>query len=217
MQLATPDASLVIHLARRSGKHSQACAPIIKAILCDEQFVKAGCALDDDLISLYDLWGGVDAKSRLDLGLLGGRSNRYGLKSLSKGLLGVDLPKPKDIAVSNWSAIPLTEHQIIYSARDAWAGAAIAKKLAEYDPTSFSHEVLVQTLPLMEPTISELADKQRRRDSAKKELRRLLAPYRGKSNHVPDEIHSQVRDLRALIKERINEPHLVFQLQQLLD
>ena len=154
---------MVIHLARRSGKHSQACAPILKAVLCDEQFVKAGCALDEDLMSLYELWNGLDAKSRFDLGFLGGRSNRYGLKSLSKGLLGVDLPKPREVALSDWSMIPLTEHQIVYSARDAWAGAAIAKQLALYDPTTFGHESLVKTLVQTEPSISELIEKQRRR------------------------------------------------------
>jgi hypothetical protein len=85
--------------------------------------------------------------------------------------------KPKEIAISDWSAVPLTEKQIVYSARDAWAGAATAEKLAKYDPDMFSHESLVLSLPETEPTISELVAKQRRRDRAKRDLRRLLAPY----------------------------------------
>lgn len=213
VQLATTDSCLVIHLARRSGKHSQACAPILKAVLCDEQFVKAGCALDEDLISLYELWNGLDAKSRFDLGFLGSRSNRYGLKSLTKGLLGVDLPKPREVMLSDWSMIPLNEHQIIYSARDAWAGAAIANQLALHDPTTFGHAALVKTLVQTEPSISELVEKQRRRDRAKRDLRTLLTPYL--QNHdtdeaLPEHIQSQVHYLRSLIKAPVIEPRLLF-------
>jgi len=219
VQLATSDSCLVIHLARRSGKHSQACAPILKAVLCDEQFFKAGCALDDDLMSLYELWNGLDAKSRFDLGFLGGRSKRYGLKALTKGLLGVDLPKPREVTLSDWSMIPLNEHQIIYSARDAWAGAAIAKQLAIHDPTTFGHETLVKTLAQTEPSISELVDKQRRRDRAKKDLRKLLVShpgYHGKDDEgLPEHIQSQVYYLRSLIKAPVIEPRLVFDVDLL--
>ena len=213
VQLATTDSCLVIHLARRSGKHSLACAPILKAVLCDEQFVKAGCALDEDLMSLYELWNGLDAKSRFDLGFLGSRSNRHGLKSLSKGLLGIDLPKPREVMLSDWSMIPLNEHQIIYSARDAWAGAAIAKQLALYDPTTFGHESLVKTLVQTEPSISELVEKQRRRDRAKKDLRNLLTPYLGNHDNdeeLPEHVQSQVHYLRSLIKAPVHEPRLLF-------
>ncbi len=167
-------------------------------------------------MSLYDLWGGLDAKSRLDLGFLGGRSNRYGLKFLSKGLLGLDLPKPKEVAMSDWSSIPLTEDQIMYSARDAWAGAAIAKKLAEYCPSTFSQEALVKTLTAMEPSISDLVAKQRRRDCAKKDLRRLLAPYIANPRELPEEVQAQLHELRKLIKIPINEPRLIFQVDHLV-
>jgi len=213
VQLATSKSCLVIHLARRSGKYSQACVPILKAVLCDEKFVKAGCGIDDDLISLHGLWGNLDAKSRLDLSFVGGgQSNQYGLKSLSKGLLGVDLPKPKKVTLSDWRIVPLSERQIIYSARDAWAGAAIAEKLAEYDPMTFSHETLVKTLPQIEPSISELVTKKQQRDRARKDLQRLLTPYRDMSwDEVPEDIQAQARDLRLLIKTPVNKPRLIFE------
>lgn len=219
MQLATADSCIVIHLARRSGKHSLACAPILKAVLCDDLFIKAGCAIDEDLMSLYDLWGGLDAKSRLDLGFLGGYErvgNRFGLKTLSKGLLGVDLPKPKEIAISDWSAIPLTESQIVYSARDAWAGAAIAEKLAKVDPETFGHGALAEFLPQVEPSISDLVSKQRRRDKARKDLKQLIAPY-ANSNALPDQIRVQARALREIINTPVMEPHLVFDVEHLSD
>ena len=223
VQLATPDSCLVIHLARRSGRHSKACIPILKAVLCDEQFVKAGCAVDEDLMSLYELWDGLDAKSRLDLGLLGAgtpnkqqqqqqQQRRFGLKTLSKGLLGVDLPKQHEITMSDWSVVPLTEAQIMYSARDAWAGAAIAETLAAYDPDTFSHASLVSTLPHCETPIAELVSRQQRRDQSKLQLGRIVAQYPDKSR-MPRSIQAHVRELR----ERINapvmmraEPRLVF-------
>jgi ribonuclease D len=169
VQLATPDSCLVVHLVRGcSGRHSQVCAPVLKAVLCDEQYVKAGCALDDDMMALYEVWGGLKAKSRLDLGFIGtgssGQKNnnnkrRSGLKTLSRAVIGVDLPKPKKISMSDWSSVPLTEKQIIYSARDAWAGAAIVNKLAEYDSDTFGHEALVRSLQHSETPISKLVDR----------------------------------------------------------
>lgn len=219
VQLATADSCLVIHLARRSGKHSRACTPILKAVLCDEQFVKAGCAVDEDLMSLSNLWGGLDAKSRLDLGFLGGYErigNPFGLKTLSKRLLGVDLPKPQEIAISDWSAVPLSEAQIVYGARDAWAGAAIAKKLADYDPDTFSHKSLVSLLPPMETSIAKLVSKQKRRDQARTELRRLMLQFPDKVL-MPDHIQIKARDLRERIKARVMEPRLVFEVDHLCD
>ena len=218
IQLATVESCLVIHLARRSGKHSHACAPILKSVLCDEQFVKAGCAIDEDLMSLHDLWGGLDARSRLDLGWLGGKeqTNRYGLKTLSKGLLGVDLPKPKDVAISDWSAVPLTEEQIVYSARDAWAGAAVANKLAEYYPEMFCHESLVVSLRESESSISELVSLQRRRNQAKRDLQRLLATFPEKYTELPYDIQERVKYLRGLIKTPVIEPHLNFEVNNYL-
>lgn len=230
VQLATPDSCLVIHLARRSGRHSQACAPILKAVLCDEQFVKAGCAIDEDLMSLYEIWGGLDATSRLDLGWLGGGGagggdgtdmqppprRRFGLKTLSKGLLGVDLPKPEDIATSDWSVVPLTEAQIMYSARDAWAGAAIAETLALYDPDTFHHTSLVSTLGRNEIPIAELVVRQQQRDQAKSQLRRILSQYPDKST-MPRSSQARVRELRERIKVPVMERRLVFDVDPLSD
>lgn len=219
VQLATPDSCLVVHLVRPSGSHSQACAPILKAVLCDEQFVKAGCALDEDLMSLYEVWGGLEAKSRLDLGFLGGHyRKRYGLKTLCHSILGVDLPKPKAIAVSDWSSVPLTENQVIYSARDAWVGAAVAKKLAEYDADMFGREALIQSLGQSEPPISKLVERQRRRDRAKRYLGRLLRPYEKPSprQQLPELVKTRVQYLRKVIKARvIDSDHLVFETDHL--
>jgi hypothetical protein len=114
VQVATPDSCLVVHLVRGLGRHSQACAPILKAMMCDEQFIKAGRGLDKDVLELHILWNGLDAKSRLDLGGIGGNKNnkKRGLKALSQHIWGVHLTKPKAQTLSDWSHVPLTEHQI---------------------------------------------------------------------------------------------------------
>lgn len=206
----------MIHLANRKGRHSEACAPVLKAVLCDHNFVKAGCALDEDLMSLYELWGGgVEARSRLDLGFVGNkdRANRYGLKSLSQLVLGVELTKSKRIAMSDWSSVPLNRRQITYSARDAWAGAAIAAKLAHLHPETFGRENLVEHLVAAEPPISDLVRKQRRRDEAKERLRRLLSPYQSEMWTVPTSVEEEVRSLREIIDTRVMDRHLVFEVE----
>jgi ribonuclease D len=221
VQLATPDSCLVVHLVRGSGRHSQACAPILKAIICDEQFIKAGCALDDDVLELYDLWNGLDAKSRLDLGGIGGIKNnkRRGLKTLSKHILGVHLPKPKAQTLSDWSQVPLTEHQVSYSARDAWAGAAIANKLAEYDPETFGHGNLVELLLKQETPVSQLADRMERHKRAKQDLGALLKPYpksRYHGRNIPNRVQSRAQQLRDVIKNSKSfERPLVFEVDHL--
>lgn len=204
----------MVHLARRSGRHSPACAPILKAVLCDGQFVKVGCGIDEDLMALHNLWnGGLDAKSRLDFGLMGASNNRYGLKTLSRRLLGLNLPKPKRLALSDWSAVPLTNEQIVYGARDAWAGAAIAHKLAEKDPEMFSYESLVASLPSLETPIPQLAAKQERRRKAKQ----LLQLYRNAElEYLPDNVVSHVLELRTIARSPVMPRDSNFEIDHLL-
>ena len=56
--------------------------------------------------------------------------NKSGLQGLCKSILGIDLPKEKEDCKSDWTRFPLTDDQITYAARDAWAGVAIATELA---------------------------------------------------------------------------------------
>ena len=172
------------------------------------------------MMALYELWDeDLQARSRLDLGFIGSkeRRNRYGLKTLSQCILGVDLPKPKKIATSNWSAVPLSHRQIAYSARDAWAGAAIAARLADRHPQTFGHDSLMEYLEASEPSISELVRKLRRRNDAKRALRKLLAPYRHKMWTVPSSVEDEVKMLRKVIQARVIDRHLAFQVNNLLD
>jgi hypothetical protein len=171
------------------------------------------------MMALYEVWGGLKAKSRLDLGFIGssGKNNnkRSGLKTLSRAIIRVDLPKPKKISMSDWSSVPLTEKQIIYSARDAWTGAAIINKLADYDSDTFGHEALVRSLQHSESPISKLVGRQRRRDRAKRDLGRLLKPYKASLRSLPEPLCRKVQGLREVIKERVVYPSLVFDIDNL--
>jgi hypothetical protein len=160
--------------------------------------------------------GGLEARSRLDLGGLGSscdgeqrRNNpRRGLKALSRVILGVDLPKPKSQILSDWSQVPLTEDQIMYSARDAWAAAAIVNRLAEQDPATFGNSNLIQWLESHETPTSNLMQRKEQRQRAKDELDRLLQPYkkvppRSSSSKAP--LHPPARNLPELVVAKVRK------------
>lgn len=219
MQLATPDSCLVVHLVRgRSDQQSSACSPILKSVLHDKHFIKAGCAIDEDMMDLYNLWGDFDANSRLDLGAIGREhSDRLGLKALTAKVIGVDLPKPKSLTLSDWSMVPLTERQIVYGARDAWAGAAIAHKLAEENPDVFGLESLVSSLETEVP-ISSLAERKQRRENAKLRLGKLLRPFQKTARHrLPRKVKREASQLREVIRAPVMEPSMLIGEDSRLD
>jgi hypothetical protein len=239
VQLATPSSCLVVHLVHRSGRHSNACSSILKSVLEDETYVKAGCAIDDDLVGLYELWGNLDARSRFDLGTVvpplniggkrrGGR-NRSGLQSLSRSLLGVNLPKDKRDIESDWSTVPLSDDRVIYAARDAWAGAAIANLLERYDPDCFSRESLVDLFEKTETPIKNLVERRRRRRRAKADLAMLLHPYMHRQDEIddvhnrtqqpcrlPKNVEEKAKELRQLINARVIDHHFIFETNHLI-
>ena len=116
--------------------------------------------------------------------------NKSGLRGLCEFVLGVDLPKEKDTCASDWTIFPLRDDQITYAARDAWAGATIATKLASMDVASntpandenksgsvFFRPNLIRVLRKSETPLPQLAQRHRQRKEAKSELHTLLHPY----------------------------------------
>ena len=213
---------------------SVGCAPILKAVLGDENYVKAGCAIDGDLLELHDLWGDFDVRSRFDLGVVIPRKNsvpkilqgtqtihnKSGLKSLSRSILGVHLPKELDSAKSDWQNVPLTENQIVYAARDAWAGALIAEKLAEHDPDLFGLEALIDLFQQTETPLPDLAERRRKRQEAKDDLQLLLLPYSGRKSegiYLPKKVQRRAKRLRQIINSKIIDHHFVFETNHHLD
>lgn len=202
VQLSTIDACLVVQLARKSGRPSKACGPILDAVIGDKSIIKAGCGIDDDLIELREQWSGLEGRSRLELGGVGAsRGETLGLKRLMKHVFGLHLAKSKRLATSNWSQVPLDESQLVYCARDAWAGAAIADKLACLDPDTFGAEALMGRLQ-SQRSLKELSSRRRKRKQAKKLLSSLLSPYTvQKKEKLPSWKAKVVKELKSVMRE----------------
>jgi len=206
VQLSTLDSSLVVHLVRKNGHSSTACVPLLESVFRDENIVKVGCGVDDDMLTLRSKWPGLEARSRLDLSKMlspdGGST--LGLKRLCHNVLGIELPKSRRISTSDWSQVPLFPAQLTYSARDAWAGAAIANELARCYPHVFDHAALIETLR-SERSLWHLEMRAKRRKEAKLLIKTILAPYSDRTRKVPSWKLSLVRGLRGVIND--NRPY----------
>jgi hypothetical protein len=58
-------------------------------------------------------------------------------------------------------------------------------------------------------------DRQRRRDRAKRDLGRLLKPYKASPRRLPEPVYRKVQDLREVIKARVIDPNLAFEIEHL--
>lgn len=91
----------------------------LTALLADENIIKTGVAIHDDIKALRSLTpfvpgGFVDLQTVVaDHGI-----KQLGLKRLSAIVLGYSISKSQQ--VSNWEAPALTEPQQLYAATDAW-------------------------------------------------------------------------------------------------
>jgi hypothetical protein len=122
---------------------------------------------------------------RIDLGGIGGTAynGKTGLKRLAQSILGVELRKSKRLARSRWGDFPLTNPQIDYAARDAWAAVAVWHRLQSLDPTTFSSQALLDSIVEQEETrrgdglpvtIPDLSDRAEKRRDAKQRWQELL-------------------------------------------
>lgn len=230
VQLATTESCLVVHLTRRNGRPSRACAPILEAVLSDESIVKAGVGIDADVVELWRWWnsgGHVEAKSRLDVGGIGvnSKGTTVGLARLTRSILGVELGKTKKQARSDWSQVPLTDAQLIYSARDAWAGAAVVAELASIAPGTFGTDALVKMLE-SEPPIHDLIGRVESRQNAKKQIASIMKPYVRKRHHtarshpvrkkqLPPKVQKKIWQLRKAVAESSMEGPMMFDVEPL--
>mmetsp|Transcript_20570 Transcript_20570/g.42030 ORF Transcript_20570/g.42030 Transcript_20570/m.42030 type:complete len:528 (+) Transcript_20570:35-1618(+) len=132
---------------------------IVRDVIMNEKVIKVGVGIDDDALELFrwsrkgyedsladnakrglsngrriptpevKLW---KMKSRFDMGCVlpdPNPSRRAGLRELALTVLGVNIPKSKKLAMSNWCNRHLTMEQISYAARDAWVAAAVVERL----------------------------------------------------------------------------------------
>lgn len=102
--------------------------PQLAGLLADENVIKAGVAVHDDIRFLksvrgFDPLGFVDLQKFVrDYGI-----QVSGLKKLAAIVLGFRISKRQQ--VTDWEADQLSEAQIVYAATDAWVCHQIYKKL----------------------------------------------------------------------------------------
>lgn len=206
VQLSTVESSLVVQFAKPNGKPCRACTPLIEGVLRDASIVKTGCNIDDDLLELrHCLIPNLEATNRLDLCGLGASPQVPGLKRLTCGVLGLDLPKRKKLSASDWSQVPLSEKQIVYAARDAWAAAAIVDRLSSVDDTRFGPRALSMQLQSSQLSLTELSRRRKNRKQAKALLSAILPRRDHGDNSEPLELppwkDAVVRELKSILHE----------------
>ena len=88
-------------------------------ILADKNVVKAGIAINDDIIKLNALFP-FKQKSFVELANLAGglKIKNAGVRGLAALLFGFRISKRAKI--SRWDAPRLTREQVVYAATDAW-------------------------------------------------------------------------------------------------
>ena len=128
LQLAIESSSLVFQLYNLGRPPN-----VLVSVLKDERILKVGSGILQDVAKLkkdtgLKCIGLVDTqKLAKEVGML--ESQKLGLKSLAKSLLGIELEKPKSVTMSNWENFPLTVKQIHYAALDAWVGLKIYQSM----------------------------------------------------------------------------------------
>ena len=128
VQLATTSSVMLVQL-NRFPDFPEALADIIKS----DRVVKVGVGVLEDLKLLKKDYG-VAFSTFHDLGTAAKRLNQrvtaagddsqplpatYGLQSMAKAFLGVDVAKPKRIRMGNWESRVLSSEQVVYAAYDA--------------------------------------------------------------------------------------------------
>lgn len=102
----------------------------LRRILADPRIVKAGVALDRDVIELAGL-APFEPAGFVDLGTVAKEVGllNHGLRGMVAVLLGFRIPKGAQ--TSNWSKDDLTPAQITYAATDAWVGRELYRKMLQ--------------------------------------------------------------------------------------
>ena len=124
LQLAGAKEVFIFQLQRQSLPRA------LCKILANPKKIKAGVALDRDLIELHKLTP-FKAESFVDVAQLAKQAGiqNHGLRGLAAVLLGFRISKRAQ--TSNWAQKTLTPAQIRYAATDAWVGRQLYLKLRE--------------------------------------------------------------------------------------
>lgn len=127
LQLADDQAVYIFQL-----KHCGLSQSIL-SVLADPHIVKAGVAMDRDIVELNKMTP-FEPAGFVDVGRLAKQVGcvNQGLRGLAARLLGFRISK--NCQTSNWAHKNLTRAQIEYAATDAWVGRKLYFKLQEMLP-----------------------------------------------------------------------------------
>lgn len=127
LQLAGEKAVYVFQL--KHCRLSQA----LRKVLANPNIIKAGVAMDRDVLELNKL-APFEPAGFVDVGKLAKQAGcvNQGLRGLAARLLGFRISK--NCQTSNWAHKSLTRAQIEYAATDAWVGRKLYHKLQELLP-----------------------------------------------------------------------------------
>ncbi|KAL9967992.1 hypothetical protein ACROYT_G026316 [Oculina patagonica] len=128
LQLGVEASCLVLHIY-----HMSELPRSLVAILTDEKVLKIGSGIKQDASKLTRDRGvvctGFIDTQEMAKSLPLSATGKIGLKALAERFLGIELRKPKRIAMSNWENFPLKLRQIEYAALDAWIGLKIYQEM----------------------------------------------------------------------------------------
>jgi hypothetical protein len=209
VQLSVLDATLVVQIGQDDcdGPFDDRSITFLKQLMSNPYIIFVGVGIDEDFMELHrwkrqifqedlnqqqqqqqqqqESTASPSLPLRIDLGGIGGPDYKCktGLKRLTQSILGVELRKSKRLARSPWGNFPLTNPQIDYAARDAWAAVAVWHRLQSLDPATFSSQALLDSIVEQEETrrgdglpvtIPDLSDRAEKRRDAKQRWQELL-------------------------------------------
>ena len=125
LQLATEHDAYLIRL------HSLSRFEFIKSIFENQQILKVGVAIRDDLNVLQKIFKFVP-QNFIELQSLAKQKGlkNMGLRGMTEEVLQANLSKKAKI--SNWESKTLTHEQIMYAATDAWIGLKLYQEISKF-------------------------------------------------------------------------------------
>lgn len=158
LQLSTEFTCLVFHII---NMYTNILPGRLVDTLADQEIMKVGCGIREDVLKMnqdYDLEcnGIVDiVEFAYSKGFIEHR--KYGLKSLCKRFLEMDMEKPRKIQLSNWENFPLCTDQIEYAAQDAWISIRLFLYLKSkwYDVESLRQKPTAMPIGCMDMVLND--------------------------------------------------------------